>query len=177
MDGDVLEYSKQFGQIKDSRGKKLARDKYTGRLKKSIRFAAKEKKVYTLTGKMQKDIWNHGAFPFLAVIANGDYIRENRNFANYEKRGVTRISSVEPAKNKAIVKWYHGDEGFYQVQYSLNKNFKNAKTKTVSNRKSSLTLKNLKSKKTYYIRIRSGYKNSYGSAYYTWSSAEKVRVK
>ncbi|MFW5633156.1 MAG: fibronectin type III domain-containing protein [Acetivibrio ethanolgignens] len=46
----------------------------------------------------------------------------------------------------------------YQIQYSLNKDFKSAKTIKVSKSKTSYTIKSLKANKKYYVRIRS-YKN------------------
>ena len=63
-----------------------------------------------------------------------------------------------------------------QIQYSTKKNFKSKSTKTI-NKAGSYTLKKLKSKKTYYFRVR--YKLTVeGKAYYrAWSSTKKTKVK
>ena len=84
------------------------------------------------------------------------------------------------SRRKLTVKWKKrsGVSG-YQLQYALNKKFtKGKKTKKVSGyKKTSLTLKKLKSRKTYFVRIRT-YKKVNGKIYYSsWSKARKVRVK
>ena len=86
-------------------------------------------------------------------------------------------NSIKNTKGKKLTaKWkkVSGAKG-YEVQYSTNKKFKKAKTKTT--KKTSLTIKNLK-KKTYYVRIRaytldaSGKKISGG-----WSTVKEVKIK
>ena len=63
----------------------------------------------------------------------------------------------------------------YQVQYSLNSNFKGAKTKTISG--TSLTVKRLKGNKKYYVRVRT-YKKSGSKKYYSsWSGAKTVKTR
>lgn len=58
------------------------------------------------------------------------------------------------------------------------KNAKGNKTKTISkNKTTSYTIKKLKKKKTYYVRIRT-YKKVSGKTYYSeWSSVKKVKIK
>lgn len=63
----------------------------------------------------------------------------------------------------------------YKIQYGLKKNFKGAKT--VTNKSATVTLKKLKAKKTYYIRVRA-YKKISGKTYYgKWSSRKSVKIK
>ena len=63
----------------------------------------------------------------------------------------------------------------YQLQYAPNKKFKKAKSKTVKS--SSVTLKKLKKKKTYFVRVRA-YKLANGKKVYgKWSSVKKVKIK
>ena len=66
----------------------------------------------------------------------------------------------------------------YQIQYSLNKNFKSAKTTTVKSYKTtSATIKSLKAKKTYYVRVRT-FKTVGKTKYYSdWSSAKSKKTK
>lgn len=52
---------------------------------------------------------------------------------------------------------------------------KGAKTKTV--KASSKTIKGLKSKKTYYVRVRAYKQVGKQKAYSSWSSKKKVRTK
>ena len=67
----------------------------------------------------------------------------------------------------------------YEIQYSTDKNFK-SKTKTVTIKKNSansVTIKKLKPKKTYYVRMRT-YKTVSGKKYYSsWSKVKTVRTK
>lgn len=67
------------------------------------------------------------------------------------------------------------------MQYSTDKNFKNAKSVRTKNTAFSVTLKNLKSKTTYYVRIRipemrkteAGKKEILGF----WTDGYKVKTK
>ena len=64
-----------------------------------------------------------------------------------------------------------------QIQYSTQKNMKNAKTVTVNNKTKSYTMKKLSRNKKYYVRIRA-YRTTGGQKYYsTWGSVRTVKVK
>ena len=93
----------------------------------------------------------------------------------------TKITSLKAAKKKVVVKWKKQTKKTkgYQLQYSTDKKFQTGvKAKTINgNKKTSTTLKGLKSKKTYYVRIRTWQKTSTGKAYSTWSKAKKAKVK
>ena len=66
----------------------------------------------------------------------------------------------------------------YQIQYSTSKKFTSAKTKTINSYKTiSATIKSLKAKKTYYVRVRT-YKTVGKTKYYSaWSSAKSKKTK
>ncbi|WP_395028222.1 fibronectin type III domain-containing protein, partial [Robinsoniella sp.] len=67
----------------------------------------------------------------------------------------------------------------YQVQYSLSKKFAGSKTKvkTVSKNKTTrLELKKLKTRKTYYVRVRSYKKAGNSKVYGNWSKVKSVKV-
>lgn len=89
------------------------------------------------------------------------------------------IKSVVSKKTKtAVVTWkkVKGATG-YQVTYSTKKNFKNAKSVTVSAKKTSTTLKKLAKGKDCYVKVRTLKKvngKTYSSAY---SKTLKVKVK
>ncbi|MBQ9531486.1 MAG: leucine-rich repeat protein [Eubacterium sp.] len=65
----------------------------------------------------------------------------------------------------------------YQIQYSQYKNFKKSKTVKRSADKSSAKLKNLKSKKRYYVRIRTYKKVGKKTYYSSWSAAKSIKTK
>ena len=92
----------------------------------------------------------------------------------------TSLKTVKKAKKAFKVTWKKQatQTTGYQIQYATAKNFKSSKTKTVtSNKKVSLTVKKLKSKKKYYMRIRT-YKKVSGVTYYSsWSGAKTVKTK
>ena len=90
----------------------------------------------------------------------------------------TSISKAKAAKKGFTVKWKKQAEQTtgYQIQYSLKKNFKGAKTVTVGNTKTvSKKIKKLKAKKKYYVHIRT-YKKVGKTTYYSeWSAPVKVQ--
>ena len=98
---------------------------------------------------------------------------------NAKMTSLTKIKGVA-AKNqkkyKVKVTWKKVSNSLgYQIQYATNKKFKKAKKKTVKS--TFVTLKKLKKKKTYFIRIRA-YKIVDGKKVYgKWSSVKKVKVK
>ncbi len=65
----------------------------------------------------------------------------------------------------------------YQLQYSTNKSFKGAKTLNLKSTTTSKTVKKLRSKKRYYVRIRT-YKTVAGQKFYSsWSAKKYIKVK
>lgn len=91
-----------------------------------------------------------------------------------------KVASAKAGKKSVKVTWKKvtGIKG-YQIQYSTNKKFKKGnKTITVKSTKStSATIKKLKSKKKYYVRMRT-YKVVNGKKVYSaWSKAKSVKVK
>ena len=66
----------------------------------------------------------------------------------------------------------------YEIQYSVNKNFRSGSKKTVSRASTTkYTLTKLQKNKTYYVRIRT-YKKSGAKKYYSsWSKVKAVRIR
>ncbi len=92
----------------------------------------------------------------------------------------TSIKKLSKGKKKFTVTWakVSGVKG-YQIQYSSDKKFKkNNKSVTVTKQKSTkATVKKLKSKKKYYVRVRT-YKTVNGKKIYSsWSKAKSVKTK
>lgn len=92
----------------------------------------------------------------------------------------TSLTSVKKAKRAMKVKWKKQDVQTtgYEIQYSRNSWFYPAKTvKIKSNKITRKTIKKLKSKKQYYVQVRT-YTDLDGKTYYSkWSKTMKVKVK
>ena len=95
----------------------------------------------------------------------------------------TSISKLTKGKKQFKVTWkkVSGVAG-YQIQYSTDKKFKkNNKTVTAKKSSTSATVKKLKSKKTYYVRVRT-YKTTKVNGkttkvYSSWSKVKSVKTK
>lgn len=92
----------------------------------------------------------------------------------------TSIKKLSKGKKKFTVTWakVSGVEG-YQIQYSSDKKLKkNNKSVTVTKQKTTkATVKKLKSKKKYYVRVRT-YKTVNGKKIYSsWSKVKSVKTK
>ena len=91
-----------------------------------------------------------------------------------------KIKKVKAAKKAVSVEWkkVSGVKG-YQVQVATDKKFKkNKKTTTVKKQKTTkVTIKKLKAKKKYYVRIRT-YKTVNGKKVYSsWSKVKTIKTK
>jgi Fibronectin type III domain. len=90
-----------------------------------------------------------------------------------------KVSSLKlKAKKKAFTaKWKKVKKATkYQIQYANSKKkLGKAKKKTV--RKTSVTIKGLKKKKTYYVRVRAYIKKDKKTIYGKWSSIKKIKIK
>lgn len=113
---------------------------------------------------------------------NGNVTNPNPNNTTPSVKPVTVKKTTCSAKNrkgKLKITWKKksGING-YQVQYSTNKKFKNAKTKTIKNaRTTSKTYKAIKKGKKHYVRVRT-YKIVNGRKYYSsWSKVKSAVVK
>ena len=92
----------------------------------------------------------------------------------------TALKKITPKKKAIVVKWKKNTKqtSGYEIEYSLKKSFKKADTiKVKNNNITSKKIKNLKSKKTYYVRIRT-YQTVKGKKLYSdWSKAKTVDTK
>ncbi len=105
----------------------------------------------------------------------------NENYAGYVSSTVKSTKIVKmTAKKKALkVKWkkVKGIKG-YQIQYSTNKKFKKSKKKSVKKAsKTTLTIKKLKAKKKYYVRIRTYVVRNGVKKYSKWSKKKYKKTK
>jgi hypothetical protein len=102
--------------------------------------------------------------------------------SRYDSIGKTSISKLTATSKGFKVTWKKQKKGTtgYQIQYSTSKKFSSKYTKTkkvTSYKTTSVTLKSLKAKKTYYVRVRT-YKIVDGKKYYSdWSSYKYKKTK
>lgn len=138
--------------VKDSNGNTISSDYYT------VKYSNNQK-VGKATAK---------------ITFKGNYKGEKTLTFKINPKA-TKISSLKSGKKAFTVKYKKQTSGSgYEIQYSTSKSFKGAKTvKIAKNKTVSKTVKSLKSKKTYYVRVRT-VKGSYKSS---WSAAKKVKTK
>lgn len=131
------------------------------------------------TGKLTVNftINKKSSAPSGATKVSGDYVNKKYKKAN--------ISSLKKGKKSITVKWkkVKSIKG-YQIEYSTSKKFTKKTSKKVlvsKQKKTSTAIKNLKAKKTYYVRIRT-YKNvkfngKTVKVYSKWSKSKSVKTK
>ena len=91
----------------------------------------------------------------------------------------TKIKKVKAAKKSLKITWKKTKNvSGYQIQYSTSKKFKKAQKITIKKAKTtSKTIKKLKAKKKYYVRVRT-YITVNGKKYYSdWSKAKSKKTK
>lgn len=148
--------------IKDSKGKKINNSNYTVAYSKGLKNVGNYKVTIKFKGNYSGTV--------------------NKTFTIIPKS--TTLTNLSSSKKKVTVKWKKqvSQTNGYQLQYSLNSNFKSAKLLNVTNNKAtSKSISNLKSKKKYYVRIRT-YKNvkvngKSTKLYSKWSKSLNVKVK
>ncbi|MDO4517968.1 MAG: fibronectin type III domain-containing protein [Bacillota bacterium] len=103
--------------------------------------------------------------------------QSSKTVAKPPKTSIKRIL----AKKKAFkVTWkvQKKNTSGYEIRYSLKSNMKSAKTVRVGNNKTkSKTIKKLKSKRTYYVQVRTFRRSGKSRIYSSWSKAKKFKTK
>lgn len=108
---------------------------------------------------------------------------ENYEFSNIIKPakapGRPTIRTIKRGKKKATLKWKKitGAKG-YMIQYSTSKKFTKKQTKTKYTTKTNLTVKKMKSKKTYYFRMKAYAVDGRNQKVYSknWSKVKKCKI-
>lgn len=99
--------------------------------------------------------------------------------AKIAKPGKVALKKVRAAKKSVSVSWKKLKKNVsgYQICWSNTKTFKKCNSKKIGLKKSSYKISKLKSKKTYYVKVRA-YKKVHEKYYYgKWSVIKKVRTK
>ena len=135
----------------------------------------KQDRDYTVKYSKNKNV----GWATITVTGKGSYTGKAACTFKIVPKG-TKLTSVTAGKQKFTAKWKKQatQTTGYQIQYSTSKTFASGnKTVTVKSAKTTgKTIKNLKSKKTYYVRIRT-YKKVDGKTYYSaWSAKKSVKT-
>lgn len=115
----------------------------------------------------------------VTIKFKGNYVGSKTLYfkINPPKTTVKKVTGAKKSVKVSLTKKTTQVTG-YQVQYSVSKKFTNAKTKTITSAKTtSTTIKSLKAKKRYYVRVRT-YKTVKGVKYYSgWSTYKSAVTK
>ena len=155
---------------------------YTGKaLKQSIKVKLGSKTLsskndYSVSYKNNKNIGT----AMVTITGKGKYSGSIKKTFTIKPKTASVKTFKSPKKKQAKVTWEKDSKVTgYQIVYATNSKFtKGKKTVTVKSYKTtSKTNKNLKSKKTYYVKIRS-YKTVKGKKIYgAYSKVKKVKIK
>ena len=128
---------------------------------------------YTVSYKNNKSVGTATA----TVTFKGNY-SGSKKLTFTIKPKTTSLSKLTAGKKQLKVTWKKNSAvSGYQIQYSTSKKFTSAKTVTVKGYKTtSKTIKSLKAKKTYYVRVRT-YKTVNGKKVYSDWSAKALSKK
>lgn len=125
---------------------------------------------------------------YYLVAAQGDYFGLQSDTIEYclsyrPSFANTSITSKAAKKKAFKVRWNKASNATgYQIQYSLKKNMKSSKTVTIKKQSTTAkTIKKLKSKKKYYVRVRTYKKmkvEGVNKTYYgKWSAKKTIKTK
>jgi len=116
----------------------------------------------------------------LKAAGNSNYKASTKKISvTIKPKQITGISLKSSKKKTLIVKWKKDSKATgYEIQYSLNKNFKKATTKIVKkNSITSKTVTKLKAKKRYYVKVRAYKISNKKKIYGAWSKSKNIVIK
>lgn len=130
---------------------------------------------YTVSYKNNKNVGKA-----TAIITFKDNYSGNKTISftiNPKAASINKLTAKKKALSVKLNKTLKQSTG-YEIQYSTSKKFKSAKKVTIKSYKTSTTtLKKLKAKKTYYVRVRT-YKTVGKTKYYSnWSNYKSKKTK
>lgn len=173
------EQTKQITGVKDSYTKAYGSKSFILKAKgpAAVTYASSNKKVITVK-KTSGKVTIKGIGRATITIKSGKLTKKVIITINPKK--LSSVKASASGKKAIRVSWKRDKLATgYQVQYATNSKFtKGKKTETIKKNKTiSYTIKKLKSKKKYYVRIRA-YKVVKGEMYYSdWSGVKIIKVK
>ena len=113
----------------------------------------------------------------MTITGKGNYSGTAKTTFTINPKKVSK-PSVKAGKKKLTVSWkkVKGITG-YEIQYGTKSNFSDAKTVRAKKSATSTSLKKLKAKKTYYVRIRAYKTVNKQPIYSAWSKTVKKKTK
>lgn len=153
-----------------------------------IKLLGKNVALDTIWPSVEKDTFCVSSGDSFIAPYTGTYYVRIYNYINSQYQYTVKITNITP-KATSIASLKVASKGFtvkwkkvsyasgYQVQYSTSKTFKSKKTVKVSSSKVSTTIKNLSSKKKYYVRVRAYRKVGDIYTYTSWSTVKTVTTK
>lgn len=155
-----------------------------------FKFTVVSKGALVYSGKADKDVYNSngdridnwwldslgkGTY-YIKISGNGDGGYNFRiNDAKAARPKATSVTKLSSGKKSFKVTAKKVTAKGYQVQYSEKSNFKGSKTKTFGS--TSYTVKGLKAKKRYYVRVRAYNNYLDHKVYSSWSAKKSVKTK
>ncbi len=133
-------------------------------------------KYYTVSYKNNKKV----GYGTVVVKGKGSYSKYSGTAAFKINLKKTKLSSAKSAKKKTFTTTWKktGGNSGWQVQYSTNKKFRSGvRTVNLKANNTKLTVRKLRSRKNYYVRIR-GYKKVGRQTWYSgWSNVKCIKIK
>lgn len=122
------------------------------------------------------------AFAAKAFTGKNAELKTNPQWQDFRVKLTKKPFTVKNAKglSKAVKVSWKADKRVsgYQIQYATDKSFSNKKTVTVAKGKTAAkTIKRLKAKKTYYVRVRAYTRVGTKKYYSKWSAVKQVKTQ
>ena len=142
-------------------------------------YAGKKKlssKYYTVSYKNNKNV----GYGTVVVKGKGSYGKYSGTAAFKINLKKTKLSSAKSTKRKTFTTTWKktGGNSGWQVQYSTNKKFRSGvRTVNLKSSNTRLTVRNLKNRKKYYVRVRSYKKVGKQTWYSGWSNIKCIKIK
>ena len=160
---------------------KVSNVTYNGKAQKpSVKVYSGKKrlssKYYTVSYKNNKNV----GYGTVTVKGKGNYSKASGTAKFKINLKKTKLSSAKSTKRKTFTTTWKktGGNSGWQVQYSTNKKFRSGvRTVNLKSRNTKLTVRKLRSRKNYYVRIRSYKKVGKQTWYSRWSSVKSVRIR
>ena len=154
---------------------------YNGKTQKTAItvYAGKKKlssKYYTVSYKNNKNV----GYGTVIVKGKGRYGKYSGTAAFKINLKKTKLSSAKSTKKKTFTATWRktGGNSGWQVQYSTNKKFRSGvRTVNLKANNTKLTVRNLKNRKNYYVRVRSYKKVGKQTWYSGWSNVKCIKIK
>ena len=146
-----------------------------------LSYKSSDTKIATVSSDGRVTLKGPGkAIITITAAATANYNTASKNVTVTVKPKKTVGLKVKKGKNRMTVSWKRDKKATgYQITYAQNKKFKKGKKNiTISKNKTvKRTIKKLKARKTYYVKVRAYKKVGKTKIYGAYSGTKKVKVK